>query len=157
MKLEVIALVMALVMIGGVMGATQSTTATVTVNTFLSVTLSNIPVQFLSMDPLATKNASVGNGFPLTATIGAESNVNANVGTKADATTFTGAGTFAVSYMEWSATTTFPGTDYTTSNVQVCGSVGAGSACNIYHQLTIPSGQAAGAYSTGITITATSV
>ena len=157
-KILVLALTMALVMVGGVMGAVDTgvSTATVTVNTFLSVTLSNDPVTFPNMDPLETANATVGTGFPLTATIGAESNVNAKVETKANSANFGGAGTIAVSNMEWSATTVF-GTGYTTTNAEVCASVAAAGTCNIYHQLTIPLAQAAGAYNVGITITATSI
>ena len=143
-----------LVLVGVVMAVTSPTSATVTVNTFLSVTLTNTPVAFPNADPLETVNATVGSGFSLNATIGAESNVNANVGTRADNANFGGAGTLPVSNMEWSTTTTFPGTDYTTTNAQVCGAVTPGNNCGIYHQLTIPSAQPAGAYNVGITISA---
>lgn len=165
----VMALVMSLVLVGSVIGVveeTAPTTAGVTVNEFLSVTLSNDPVQFPGADPLETVNASVGTGFPLTLTIGSESNVNANVKTKGaaefctDYPTCSGTGgeyKFAVGQMKWDDATTGPWTSYTTLDVSVCASVAPGSACNIYHQLTIPSAQAAGSYSTGITITATSV
>lgn len=141
---------------------TAATSATVTVNEFLSVTLTGAPVTFPGMDPgTGPTAADVGNGYPLTATIGSESNVNANVGTKADATDFvetTNASlTFPVSNMEWDDATIGPWTNYTTSDATVCSSVSPGSACDIYHQLTVPGGQAAGTYSVGITVTATSV
>jgi len=146
--------------VGLVMADTsQATTATVTVNTFLSVTLSNTPITFTSMNPGETLSATVGTGFPLTATIGSESNVNANVKTKADSANFVEATnsslTFLVSNMEWDFEDTFPGTGYAITDAIVCSSVTPGNACNIYHQLTIPSSQAAGTYSLGITVSAT--
>ncbi|MBI2452371.1 hypothetical protein HYV50_04835 [Candidatus Pacearchaeota archaeon] len=133
----------------------QSTTASVSVNEFLSVTLSNAPINFPNMDPGQTSNASVGNGFPLTATIGSETNVNVNVTTKADQTNFiSGSNNLSVSNMEWSTNSSFPGTDYSTSAATVCKGISASSTCNIYHQLNVPSGQAAGAYTVGVTVSA---
>ena len=142
------------VMASGPSPQTTSTTATVTVNSFLSVSLTNAPVQFPSMDPGTTKNATVGYGFPLNATIGSESNVNPKVKTKADNASFTG-GTLAVSNMQWSPNGSSGWTNYLITDETVCASVSAGGTCNIYHQLTIPANQAAGSYSVGITITAT--
>ena len=144
-----------LVLVGVVFAIEAPTTASVTVNTFLSVTLFNTPIGFVNMDPGETKNATVSTGFPLNASIGPESNVNANVTTKANNESFGGVGNFLVSNMEWSATSAFPGIDYTTSDASVCSPVTPGANCTIYHQLTIPSGQAAGSYNVGITITAT--
>ena len=146
-----------LVLVGVVMVQAEeaSTGATVTVNEFLSVTLSNDPVIFPSMDPGAGPTSADGsNGFPLTATIGSETNVNVKVGTKADNADFSdGSNTFSVSNMEWDNTDiSFVGTDYTTSNAQVCASVAPNSACTIYHKLTIPGNQAAGTYNVGITV-----
>ena len=161
MKKEIIIAMIFLLMtatIGFVSAVEQSTTASVTVNTFLSVTLSNTPVTFPNMDPgTGPTAATVGNGYPLTATIGSESNVNANVGTKANAADFTGPATLAVSNMEWSSTAGGSYADYTTSNVQVCGNVAKSGTCSIYHHITIPSLQQAGSYSVGITVTATAV
>ena len=148
------ALVMA--MLGFAFAATsQTTAATATVNEFLSVTLSNVPVTFPSMDPGVTANANVGNGFPLNATLGAETNVNANVTTEANQTNFvSGSNTFAVSNMEWSATSTFPGTNYTTSPATVCSGLTANGKCGIYHRLAIPAAQAAGTYQVGVKVSA---
>ena len=162
-KLLVIALAMALALVSGVMAATQQTaTATVTVNAFLSVTIDEDTLAFGSLDPLAMAKPT---DDPLVATIGPETNVGSiYIKTKANDATFncTGGGcsvgvdTFAVSSMEWSATD-FAGTGYTQVDAEVCSGKGASDTCSIYHQLTIPSGQAAGTYSVGITITATSV
>lgn len=146
--------------VGVVMAITSPTTATVTVNTFLSVTLNDAPITFPSMDPgTGPTSADSGNGFPLTATIGSESNVDANVGTKADNVDFiSGSDTFVVSNMEWAIDSVFTlPFDYTTSDASVCSPVSAGDDCNIFHRLTIPNAQAAGTYNVAITITATQI
>ena len=151
-------LLLSLVFVVGIVMAvaTDSTAATVSVNEFLSVTLSNTPVSFTDMNPGQTLNATLGAGFPLNATIGPESNVNADIGTKADNANFVSTSSnFPVSNMEWSATSTFPGIGYTTNDAQVCSAVTAGSDCTIFHQLTIPSNQPPEVYTVGITITAT--
>ncbi|MBU1204725.1 MAG: hypothetical protein KKE93_02335 [Nanoarchaeota archaeon] len=143
------------------MAAEQATTATVTVDAFLSVTFTNYPVTFPNMNPGTTQNAGASNGYPLTVTIDSVSNVNAIVKTKADAANFLGTTnaslTFPVSNMEWSITAGGTYADYLTTDATVCASVAPTSACNIYHKLTIPSAQKAGSYSVGITITATQV
>lgn len=141
-----------------------STTASVSVGEFLSVTLNNAPVSYPSMNPGdGPISASVGNGFPLTATIGAESNVNAAVSTKAVSANFctdypTCSGdTFTVDNMEWSVASAGTYTDYSTVDASVCSSVSPGNDCEIYHRLSIPGGQNSGTYSTDVTITATSI
>ncbi len=157
--------ILCLVLLTSIVGVVMAvgTTASVTVNQFLSVTLtSGSPVAFGSMNPGATEAAT---NDPLVATIGSESNVDADVKTKADDTNFVcvsglctvDVDNFAVSNMEWENSLVSPTwTDYTTSDATVCSSVVASGTCDIYHQLTIPSStQAAGTYSTGITITAT--
>lgn len=142
--------------VGIVMADTKATTATVSVNEWLSVTLSNVPIQFPSMNPGTISNATVGSGFPLNATIGSESNVNANVSTKADGANFTsGSKTFAVGNMSWSATEGGAYIAYSITDAKVCAGVSPGGTCNAYHRLTVPSAQAAGNYSVGVTVTAT--
>ncbi len=159
--LVILTSIVGLVIASGPSPQTGTTTAGVTVNEFLSVTLNNAPVTFPNMDPGETTAAEVGppiKGYPLTATVGGESNVNPNVKTRADTPNFGGAGTFAVSQMKWDNTDSpFVGTGYTTSDATVCATVSAGSDCDIYHQLTILANQAAGVYSVGITITATTL
>jgi hypothetical protein len=135
---------------------TKTTTAAVTVNQFLSVTLSNSPVAFPTMDPgTGPTNATTGSGFPLTVTVDSVSNVNAKISTKAGAVSFSGPGTLAVSNMIWSPTINGVYTGYTTGDAQVCSGIAPGNNCNIYHKMSVPSGTTAGSYSIGITITAT--
>ena len=151
-------LLFSLVLVGFVMAATSiPTTATVTVKEFLSVTLSDTPVAFPEMDPGQTLSATAGTGFPLKATVGPESNVNADVGTKANNESFgsVGVGNFLVSNMEWATDSGFtPPFDYTTNDATVCSGKGAGETCNIFHRLTIPSNQPAGIYTVGVTVSA---
>ncbi len=129
----------------------------------LSITLSNAPVVFSNMNPGATTNANIGNEFPLTVTIDSETTVtDVSVSVKANVSDFVcdgggcniGTDKFAVSNMEWSPSSTFPGTDYTTSDATVCTGLVADDTCNIYHQLYVPAGQTAGSYGVGITIIA---
>ena len=159
------AIIATLLLLGAVFAAgdTAPTIATVTVDGFLSVSLtSGSPIAFGSMNPDERDKPTVG---PLVATIGSESNVDAKVGTKANVADFvcigggctTSTDKFAVSYLEWAATDNFPGINYTTNNAEVCASVSAGSGCNIYHELEIPGATPAGNYDVTITITATQV
>ena len=152
--------------VGLVMAATSATTpatATVTVNTFLSVTLDDSTLAFPNLDPTQTDKPTAD---PLTATIGSESNVNAVVNTSADTTDFEcisggctqGTDKIPISNLKWSATANFlVANDYTTTDATVCANVAPGDPCSIYHELTIPSGQAAGSYSLGITISVAAV
>ncbi len=157
-KVSLTAIAGLLLLIGAAIAAsdTASTTASVSVNEFLSVTLTNDPVAFGSMDPGTTANANPGSGYPLTVTIGSESNVNGNVATRANTDSFTGPGSLTVDNMEWSPDGSSAWTGYTTSDATVCSGVSPGSTCDIYHRLTIPGGTTAGSYSTGITVTASS-
>ncbi len=157
------AIVAALFLVGMAMAdappQTASTSASVTVDEFLSVTIDDIPITFNSMDPGETAKPT---NDPLVATIGSETNViSINVKTKAGGTDFCidypacAGNKFAVSYLEWNSTDSFPGTGYTTSDATVCPGLIAGGTCNVYHELTIPNAQAAGSYNVSITITAT--
>jgi len=156
-SLTVIIVILLLITMTFAASDTATTTASVNVNEFLSVTLSNAPVSFPNMDPGTTENATVGNGFPLTVTIGAESNVNANITTEANSANFAGPGTLAVSNMKWSDSETGLFTEYTTTNATVCSGVSPGSNCDIYHKLSVPGGTTAGTYTVDITVTAISV
>lgn len=149
-------LLFSLVLVGVVFAAESATTATVTVNEFLSVTLtSGSPITFGGLNPGDINKKPTND--PLVATIGPETNVgNIFVKTKANAANFGGAGTLAVNNLEWATTTgAFPGNDYLITDATVCSTLGASDTCNIFHELDIPNAQAAGAYSVGITVTAT--
>jgi len=149
-------LLLSLVLVVGVAMAAE-TTATVTVNTFLSVTIDDSTLAFGNEDPLAISKPV---DDPLVATIGPETNIGVDVRTEADAATFlclsggcaVGTDNIPISNLDWDSTDDFPGNDYTTSPAIVCADLSASSTCNIFHELTIPSNQAAGAYDLAITI-----
>jgi len=131
------------------------TSATVTINQFITVTLTNTPVTFGTMDPGAAQNAT---NNPLTVTIGSETNVDFDIAVKADNANFvSGSNTFAVSNLKWDNDLVGLGTDYTTSDANVYTGETTPGAFNIYHQLFVPSPQKAGAYSVPITVTASAV
>ncbi len=152
----VLALGLALSIAGVVMAASQSTTASVSVSQFLSITLSNTPVDFGNMNPgEGPINANTNQGYPLIVTVGNESNIDASISARANNPVFaSGSDTFPVSRMEWSSTGAGSWTAYSTSDATVCAPVSPGGSCNIYHRISIPPGQAAGSYSVGITISA---
>ena len=133
--------------------ASQSTTATVTVNEFISLTLLNVPIDFGTMNPGEVNKEDTN---PLTARIGAETNVNVNIYTKANDTLFKSeTNSFPIGNMQWAITSGFVSPhDYTTvDNLVITGT--AGHDYLIYHRIHIPLAQQQGFYSVGITITAT--
>jgi hypothetical protein len=136
--------------------STAPTTATVSVNEFISLTLLNIPVNFGSMNPGDVNRYDTN---PLTARIGAETNVPlVHIFTRAnDANFYTvwGDHSFPVSNMQWSIDSGFsPITNYSTTNAEVTTGT-AGHDYPIYHRMHVPLAQAQGYYTVGITITAT--
>ena len=161
----IICLVILTSIVGFVMAATsQPATATVSVNAFLSITTDKSTITFSNMNPGSDNMAASDN--PITVTVGAETNVNVDVETKADTpanfctdySTCDGTGTnykFPVSNMEWSVTSEGTYADYTTGSVDVCTGKIASETCTLYHRISIPDAQEAGTYTTGITITAT--
>lgn len=166
MILASVLLVLSIVGVGMGAQGTDTTTASASVNEFASVSLSNDPVQFINADPGVPKTAEVGNGYPLTATIGSETNVGSiYVKTKANGANFVcasggcevGVDSFAVGSMEWNSAASWPGTIYTVSDATVCSGKGADDTCDIYHRLTVPGATTAGTYEVGITVTATTV
>jgi len=154
---SVVAIVSFLMLVGMAIAVsdTAGTTASVSVNEFLSVTItSGAPVLFGDLADDTSDNQAEND--PLTATIGAETNIGSiDVRTSADTATFSGPGTLAVGNMKWSDALGGTYTSYTTSAADVCTGLSASQDCDIYHQISIPDNQPAGSYSVGITITAT--
>ena len=151
--------VMIVLMSGFLVSATNSTapaTAYVTVNGFISLSLSPGSVTFGNMAPNETKSAT---NNPLVVTIGSETNVDfVNITTKSNSTvlkTIDGSNNFSVSNMSWDTNVTFPNpVNYSWWEKKVYLTSAYGQNYSIYHRLTIPLGQTAGFYITGITITA---
>lgn len=135
--------------------ATQGATATVSVNEFISLTISPGILNFGDMNPGQINR----DGIPLTASIGPETNVPVvHIFTRANNTNFYtvwGDHYFPVSNMKWSMT---GGNndyhDYLTANAEVTTGT-AGHDYPIYHRMYVPLGQPQGLYTAGIIITAT--
>lgn len=138
------------------------TTATVNVNEFISVTLTNAPIDFGNLNPGTTnQNASTTNGFPLTVNIEPETNVVTNLSVKGN--DFTGAGgTIGIGNMSFSnsstvATATQMSTSYQGdaiySNFDAIPQPGGSAVTrDIYFWISIPAGQQAGIYTSNVFI-----
>lgn len=146
-------MVLVLTLVGWAIAVEQSTSATVTVNEFISVSLtSGYPVTFGSVDPSVTTDAT---NDPLVVTVGSETNVNYNITTKTNQTNFvSGGNTFAVGAMTQSTTDEGGETAYTTTAATVYGNQAVPAAKSIYHEITVPAATPAGNYNTGIVIAA---
>lgn len=148
---------MVALMSGFLVSATNSTapaTASVTVGGFISLSLSPGSVTFDNMVPNETKSAT---NNPLVITIGSETNVAfVNITTRSNSTLFTyGSSNFSVSNMSWDTNVSFPNaTAYSISEKKVYLTSTYGQNYSMFHRLTVPLGQTAGYYITGITITA---
>jgi hypothetical protein len=137
-----------------------ATTASVTVNKYISVTLSNVPIQFGSVDAGSTNNpATVGNGYPMTIQIDSVTNVNTNI--SVNGSDFSGPGTFGVGNLSFSNSSSVS----TATNMQsvfssgppysnwvniVAPAGGAAKTADAYFWVSIPSGQIAGSYSSTV-------
>lgn len=140
----------------------QATTASVTVNEYISVTLSNAPILFGSLNPgVVDQTANVGNGYPMTVQVDSVTNVVTNLSLRG--TDFTGAGTFGVGNLSFSnsssaATATDMATTYAGpaiySNFDAIPAPLGGPAQtrDVYFWIDVPSGQTAGAYASDVYI-----
>jgi|GEM_PF-3908981 hypothetical protein len=137
-------------------GVTEQTYAEVTVPTYLSITLTNAPINFPSTNPGSTSNAQSGSGFPLTVTNDAISNTNANFSISGDqyfnGTTNPSNG-FPITQMEYNTSLDGTWTSVTNSTTQFAGNIAPGYSVDVYFRVTIPSAQAADTYNTTVYIT----
>jgi hypothetical protein len=131
----------------------QSTTASVSVNEYISITLTDAGdpitgtgINFGSVNPGSTYgDVDQSSGTPaIKVNVGSETNVNVDIGIKG--TTVTG----TIALAEWKYSTDFAQTDIaglTVDYVGVYSNVGAGSSNNFYHWITVPAGTIAGSNS----------
>ncbi|GBE17600.1 hypothetical protein BMS3Abin16_00184 [archaeon BMS3Abin16] len=135
---------------------TQATTASVTVNEYISVTLAGVPIAFGSLNPGVTDSAATSN--PTTITVDSVTNVATNI--SLNGSIFTGPTTFGVGNLSFANDTTSTQTDMTTVfssglpysnwvNIPAPGG-GASETRNAYFWIDIPSGQTAGGYSSDV-------
>jgi len=136
---------------------TQATTATVTVNEYISVTLANVPIAFGNLNPGVTDSAATAN--PTTITVDSITNVNTNI--SLNGSDFTGPGTIGVGNLSYSngsvaATATDMVTAFSSgppySDWVDIPAPGGGSAetRNAYFWIDIPSGQTSGGYTSDV-------
>jgi len=155
------------ILVGGIMflpvkapvTSVQTTTSSVTVNTYVSILLS-APlaggVQFGNLDPGTSNNPSTTcQGLNCNITVSPDTNVNVDIVTKANAplTRQGGTETIPLSNYKWNAASnaapSSPAYDLQTTydyTNKVGANVAPGQSRTIQYWLSIPSGQAAGTY-----------
>lgn len=135
----------------------EGVTASVTVSEHISATISDpgaTGLDFGSLNPGVSDIPEVsqdGTGC-ITIVVAATTNVNCDIKVKAD--DFTGAGTIPVANAKYNTSNTIPATGFTAADTyESLGSSTAGAleTVQVYHWLSIPVGQAPGAYSSTFT------
>lgn len=131
----------------------QTVTASVSVSEIISITLTDAGtagINFGSQTPPVTEvgDSDQGSGTPaMKVNVGAETNVNVDIGIKGAIT----GGTLALSNWLYSKDFAKTGiTGLTASYVGVYSSVAAGSANDFYHWLTVPDGTAGGSHTVSV-------
>lgn len=120
----------------------QSTTASVTVNEVVSITLSGA-IDFGSVTPPVTEQGTTGQGDgspAITVNVGSETNINVDIGIK-------GTTSSDIALSNWKYSKLFDRSDIaglTTSYVAVYTSAAGSSSNAFYHWITVPTGTAAG-------------
>ncbi|MCW1297988.1 MAG: hypothetical protein OH333_04295 [Candidatus Parvarchaeota archaeon] len=134
----------------------QTTSASVTVNEYISATLSNIPIDFGSLDPGTTNQPATNN--PLLVQVGAETNVEYNITLNGTTNFVSGGNSFSVGNLSYNTTEITTPTPYEL-NVEKNAYTNEPCPCgtqadrNVWHYISVPAGQVAGAYSANIKIT----
>lgn len=151
----VLALVLVSVMVAPALAAEESKPASVTVNEYISFTITDpgdTGLNFGSLDPGSSDNPEVAQngGGAVTLIIGAETNVNCNIQTRGSGDFTDGSHTIALSNAKWDTDNDATGatvmtTTYTTIDTSAAG---AGKSVDAWHWLSIPSGQYAATYTT---------
>jgi hypothetical protein len=134
----------------------QTTSASVTVNQYISATLSNIPINFGSLDPGTSNQAATNN--PLKITVGAETNVQYNITLNGTTNFVSGGNSFSIGNLTFNSTEVPTLTSYElnveknayTNEPCPCGTAAEN---DVWHYISVPVGQVAGSYSADIKIT----
>jgi len=163
MKKVFISLVVALILVAlmavpAMAGAVeQSKTASVTVNTYISATVTDAGaagINFGSLDPGATNQpeAAQNGAGAVNVTVAAETNVACKIGIKGSGDfSDGGTNTFALGQAKWDSDNAVAGaTAMSTSYAQIGTDTTPGTARSqeIWHWISIPAGQVAAAYTT---------
>ncbi len=152
----VIALVLVAVMAVPVMAAEDSKPASVTVNEYISFTVTDpgaAGINFGSLDPSTPDSPEVAQTTTtgaVTLSVAAETNVDCSIQTKGSGDFTAGTHTIPLGNAKWDKDNDVTGatsmtTTYTTIDTSTAGTA---KAVHVWHWLTIPSGQEAGDYTT---------
>ena len=135
--------------------AEDSKTASVTVNEYISFTVTDpgaAGINFGSLNQATTDNAEVDQGVAgaVTLTVAAETNVDCNIQTKGSGDFTDGTHNVALSNAKWDKDSGVAGATTITTSYATIDTSTAGSAksVDVWHWLTIPSGQYAATYTT---------
>lgn len=131
----------------------QEVGASVTVSEYINFTVTDPSPEGLQFGPLnpGDDDQPEANTPAVTLTVGSETNVNCNIQVKG--TDFTGAGTIAINNAKWDTDSVVTGatamsTTYATITTSTAGAL---TEQDVWHWLTIPSAQVAGAYTSTFT------
>jgi hypothetical protein len=147
----VIALMLVAVLAAPAMAVEATKSATVTVTEYIDFTITDYAptgLQFGSLAPGTSNNPEV-NAPAVTLVVGADTNVNCNIQIKGSANFDDGSGhTFAIGNAKWDKDSDVSGaTVMTTSYANVdTSTAGAAKNVDVWHWLSIPSGQYAATY-----------
>jgi hypothetical protein len=150
------ALVLVATMAAPAMALEQTQPASVTVNTYISATITDAGaagINFGALNPGTTNNPEAAqNGLgAINITVAAETNVVCKIGIKGD-DPFSdgGSNSFALSNAQWKTSNTPPGTSMTTSYAQIGTDTTPGTARSqeVWHWINIPANQAPAVYTT---------
>ena len=151
----VLVLMLVAVMTTPVMAAEDSKTASVTVNEYISFTVTDAGaagINFGSLNQGTTDNPEADQGVAgaVTLTVAAETNVDCNIQTKGSGDFTDGTHTVALSNAKWDKDSDVIGATTMTTSYATIDTSTAGSAksVDVWHWLSIPSGQYAATYTT---------
>jgi len=159
MKKVLISLALVLMLIAvmatPIMAVEDTKTASVAVNEYISFTVTDAGaagVNFGSLNQASTDNPEADQGISgaVTLAVAAETNVDCNIQTKGSGDFTDGTHTIALSNAKWDKDSDVTGaTTMTTSYVTIdTSTAGSTKSVDVWHWLSIPSGQYAATYST---------
>jgi hypothetical protein len=141
-----------------------STYCNVTVNYIIDASISNVPIVFNSLNPGTSDNQPSSGGWPTNVTVYSNTNTAWNLSIKASGD-FSGADTIAISNLEFGNVSTLVETQMAITyqgpdnfiNWNNEADPSSDEVRSIYFDMTVPSGQTAGDYSTTLYINVTQV
>lgn len=137
-----------------------STYCNVTVNSVIDTSVSNVPIDFGSLNTGVNDQTPTTGGYPTNVTVHSTTNTGWNLSIKASGD-FSGAGTLAIGNLEYGNVSDTVATSMTTSyaspftNWYNQANPGSDTNRSIYFDLSVPSDQTAGDYSTTLYVNVT--